>query len=103
MSFRLSKDPRFNDEIGQMTGCQAKSLLCHPIKNADDEIVGVAQLLNKSSGDGAFSQDDVKVNNSNNNKNDNNNNNTRSVYDETMQTNVNEYRHHHHNLLLLSP
>ncbi|KAL8594528.1 hypothetical protein ACOMHN_028882 [Nucella lapillus] len=52
-----AEDPRFNDAIGQMTGYQAESLLCHPIRNADDEIVGVAQLLNKTN-DEAFSKDD---------------------------------------------
>lgn len=61
VAFALLQDPRFNDEIGQITGCQAKSLLCQPIRNADDEIVGVAQLLNKTSGDGAFTEDDEKV------------------------------------------
>ncbi|PVD35849.1 hypothetical protein C0Q70_02818 [Pomacea canaliculata] len=52
------EDPRYNDEIAQMTGYKVESLLCHPIRNAEDEIVGVAQLLNKTTGDGFFNQDD---------------------------------------------
>ncbi|KAK7495656.1 hypothetical protein BaRGS_00013103, partial [Batillaria attramentaria] len=54
-------DPRYNDEISQMTGYKVESLLCHPIRNADDEIVGVAQVLNKSTEDGSFSKDDEKL------------------------------------------
>ncbi|XP_070174285.1 dual 3',5'-cyclic-AMP and -GMP phosphodiesterase 11A-like [Littorina saxatilis] len=57
----VHEDPRFNDEIALMTGYQTESLLCHPIRNADDEIVGVAQLLNKTTGEEGFSKDDEKL------------------------------------------
>lgn len=60
-SLLVFQDPRYNDEIAQMTGYKVESLLCHPIRNAEDEIVGVAQLLNKTTGDGFFNQDDETV------------------------------------------
>ncbi|XP_059173104.1 dual 3',5'-cyclic-AMP and -GMP phosphodiesterase 11A-like [Physella acuta] len=54
------QDPRYNDEMGKITGYQAETLLCMPIKNADNDIVGVAQALNKSKDEG-FSKDDEKM------------------------------------------
>ncbi|XP_035827579.1 dual 3',5'-cyclic-AMP and -GMP phosphodiesterase 11A-like, partial [Aplysia californica] len=33
------KDPRYNDELGRITGYHAETLLCMPIRNADNEIV----------------------------------------------------------------
>ncbi|CAL1544102.1 unnamed protein product [Lymnaea stagnalis] len=54
------KDPRYNDELGRITGYQAETLLCMPIKNADNEIVGVAQALNKNREE-EFTKDDEKA------------------------------------------
>ncbi|BFZ22439.1 hypothetical protein BsWGS_25478 [Bradybaena similaris] len=54
------KDHRYNDELVKITGYQAETLLCMPIKNADGEIVGVAQALNNNK-EGGFSRDDEKI------------------------------------------
>ncbi|XP_067686279.1 dual 3',5'-cyclic-AMP and -GMP phosphodiesterase 11A-like isoform X1 [Haliotis asinina] len=56
-----SEDPRYNDEIGRITGYRAEALLCQPIKNADDEIVGVAQVLNKTGSEKVFTKDDENL------------------------------------------
>ncbi|KAH9514240.1 hypothetical protein Btru_028469 [Bulinus truncatus] len=53
------KDSRYNDELGKITGYKTESLLCMPIRNGDNEIVGVAQALNKNKEEG-FSPDDEK-------------------------------------------
>ena len=37
------------------------ALLCQAIKNADDEIVAVAQVLNKTGSGTVFGKDDEKV------------------------------------------
>ncbi|XP_055859907.1 dual 3',5'-cyclic-AMP and -GMP phosphodiesterase 11A-like isoform X3 [Biomphalaria glabrata] len=54
------KDPRYNDELGKITGYQTETLLCMPIRNADNEIVGVAQALNNNKEEG-FTQEDEKM------------------------------------------
>lgn len=43
-------DARFNPEVDRKTGYRTKTILCMPMKNKDDEIVGVFQLLNKRRG-----------------------------------------------------
>jgi adenylate cyclase len=43
-------DKRFNRNIDESTGFSTKCILCVPIKTVKDEIVGVAQLLNKKKG-----------------------------------------------------
>uniref|UniRef100_A0A673B5X9 Phosphodiesterase n=1 Tax=Sphaeramia orbicularis TaxID=375764 RepID=A0A673B5X9_9TELE len=55
------EDPRFNAEVDQITGYKTQSILCLPIKNHRDEVVGVAQAINKKCGeDGAFTEQDEK-------------------------------------------
>ena len=54
------QDSRYNDEVDQITGYKTVSLLCMPIRNADDEIVAVAQVINKTNEKG-FTKDDEKV------------------------------------------
>lgn len=55
------EDPRFNAEVDLITGYKTQSILCLPIKNHKDEVVGVAQAINKKSGeDGAFTEQDEK-------------------------------------------
>ena len=54
------QDARYNDEVDRITGYTTASLLCMPVKNAEDEIVAVVQVINKSNGI-AFSKDDEKV------------------------------------------
>lgn len=55
-----NKDSRYNDEVDRITGYQTGSLLCMPVKNAADEVVAVAQVINKSNGIG-FTKDDEKL------------------------------------------
>ncbi|XP_076007832.1 cGMP-specific 3',5'-cyclic phosphodiesterase isoform X2 [Genypterus blacodes] len=55
------KDPRFNAEVDLITGYKTQSILCLPIKNHREEVVGVAQAINKKCGeDGAFTEQDEK-------------------------------------------
>ncbi|XP_074084428.1 cGMP-specific 3',5'-cyclic phosphodiesterase isoform X5 [Macrotis lagotis] len=55
------EDPRFNAEVDQITGYKTQSILCMPIKNHRDEVVGVAQAINKKSENGGtFTEKDEK-------------------------------------------
>ncbi|XP_077332954.1 cGMP-specific 3',5'-cyclic phosphodiesterase isoform X4 [Lithobates pipiens] len=55
------KDSRFNAEVDQITGYKTQSILCMPIKNHREEVVGVAQAINKKSGNnGTFTEQDEK-------------------------------------------
>ena len=49
-------DHRFNPEVDGKTGYRTKSILCMPMKNKEQKIIGVFQLLNKL--DGTFTFDD---------------------------------------------
>lgn len=49
-------DPRFNPDIDRATGYHTKTILCMPMRNKDEKIIGVFQLLNKR--DGVFTPDD---------------------------------------------
>ncbi|CAG13617.1 unnamed protein product, partial [Tetraodon nigroviridis] len=53
------QDSRFNAEVDLITGYKTQSILCLPIKNQRDEVVGVAQAINKKSSDGeaAFTEE----------------------------------------------
>ncbi len=50
------KDYRFNPDIDKKTGYRTKTILCMPIKNFNQEIIGVFQVLNKF--DETFTIDD---------------------------------------------
>ncbi len=50
-------DPRFNPEIDKKSGYHTRNVLCMPLKNKEDETVGVFQFLNKKQG--AFTDDDA--------------------------------------------
>ncbi|MBE7711490.1 MAG: GAF domain-containing protein [Cyanobacteria bacterium SIG31] len=50
------KDERFNKNIDKKTGYRTKTILCMPIKNFNQEIIGVFQVLNKF--DETFTIDD---------------------------------------------
>ena len=50
------KDKRFNPEVDKKTGYRTKTILCMPIKNFNQDIIGVFQVLNKF--DETFSIDD---------------------------------------------
>ncbi|MCF6269601.1 MAG: ATP-binding protein [Melioribacteraceae bacterium] len=41
-----SSDSRFNDAFDRASGYKTKSVLCFPIKNKNDDVLGVIQLLN---------------------------------------------------------
>src|SRR5574344_2049068 len=49
-------DDRFNKEIDLQTGYRTKTILCMPIKNLKQEIIGAFQVLNKL--DGEFEEED---------------------------------------------
>ncbi len=49
-------DSRFNPEIDNQTGYKTKTILCMPIKNLQQEIIGAFQVLNKL--EGCFSDED---------------------------------------------
>ncbi len=51
-------DPRFDRSSDQRTGYRTRSMLCVPIKNRGQRVVGVLQLLNKT--DGAFGARDLE-------------------------------------------
>ncbi len=43
-------DPRFNPDFDRRTGFRTRSILCLPIRNQDDEVFAVTQLLNRKDG-----------------------------------------------------
>jgi sigma-B regulation protein RsbU (phosphoserine phosphatase) len=51
-------DPRFDRSLDQKTGYRTRSMLCVPIKNRGQRVVGVLQLLNKTNG--AFGPRDLE-------------------------------------------
>jgi K+-sensing histidine kinase KdpD len=53
------QDPRFNPEVDRKTGYRTKTMLCQPIKDKNDKIVGVFQLINKK--DGIFTKEDEEM------------------------------------------
>lgn len=52
-------DPRFNSEVDRKTGYKTETILCMPMRNRSNEIVGVFQVLNKSGG--PFTQTDEEL------------------------------------------
>ncbi|XP_059488412.1 cGMP-specific 3',5'-cyclic phosphodiesterase [Neocloeon triangulifer] len=55
------EDSRFNAEIDMKTGYKTDVILCLPICNYEGEVIGVAQIINKTDGSKEFSQRDVEV------------------------------------------
>ncbi len=49
-------DPRFKESVDRESGYETKSMLCFPIRNKREEIIGVLQLLNSMNG--KFSEQD---------------------------------------------
>lgn len=43
-------DPRFNSEIDQKTGYKTNLMLSMPICNYEGDVIGVAQIINKTDG-----------------------------------------------------
>ncbi|XP_043192163.1 cGMP-specific 3',5'-cyclic phosphodiesterase-like, partial [Amphibalanus amphitrite] len=55
-------DPHFSPEVDEMTGYKTGSLLCMPICNHADEVIGVAQIINKQGAEcSAFTEADVQI------------------------------------------
>ena len=42
---------RFNQEVDRRTGYRTRNILCVPIRNKNQEVIGVTQVLNKHTGD----------------------------------------------------
>ncbi|XP_031641164.1 cGMP-specific 3',5'-cyclic phosphodiesterase [Contarinia nasturtii] len=55
------EDPRFNCEIDQKTGYRTKNILSMPICNYEGDVIGVAQIINKTKAPGEFTEHDVEV------------------------------------------
>ena len=52
-------DPRFNRDIDEQTGYTTRSIVCAPVTTARGAVIGVAQVLNKRSGD--YDADDLAL------------------------------------------
>lgn len=55
------QDERFNKEIDLQTGYKTKTILCMPIKNLKQEIIGAFQVLNKINGEFSDEDEDLLV------------------------------------------
>lgn len=55
------QDNRFNKEIDLQTGYKTKTILCMPIKNLKQEIIGAFQVLNKFNGEFIEEDEDLLV------------------------------------------
>ncbi len=53
------EDPRFNREVDKATGYRTRALLCMPMRNRQQETIGVLQVLNKKQWGGHFDEKDV--------------------------------------------
>jgi two-component system response regulator HydG len=51
---------RFSEEMDKMTGYDTRSIICSPITNREDKIIGVIEILNKRNED-RFTVDDEKT------------------------------------------
>ncbi len=54
-------DARFNPDVDKTTGYKTKTMLCMPIKNNNQEIIGAFQVLNKNNGVFTKSDEDLLV------------------------------------------
>eukprot|EP00095_Tigriopus_kingsejongensis_P009245 maker-scaffold495_size155559-snap-gene-0.38 protein:Tk09245 transcript:maker-scaffold495_size155559-snap-gene-0.38-mRNA-1 annotation:"dual 3 -cyclic-amp and -gmp" len=54
------QDKRFNQEVDAMTGYRTRSMMCHPIKDCNGDVIGVAQVINKAN-DGSFNPNDQAI------------------------------------------
>ncbi len=53
------KDSRFDSSADSKTGFKTRSVLCMPMKNRKDEVIGVFQVLNKE--EGVFAKEDEEM------------------------------------------
>lgn len=54
------ENPNFNQAVDKKSGYRTKAILCMPIK-ADDQVIGVLQLMNKTTGNYVFTGEDEDV------------------------------------------
>jgi adenylate cyclase len=52
-------DERFNKDVDEQTGYETTSILCAPIRTANNQLIGVAQILNRQDGD--FTPGDLEL------------------------------------------
>ena len=52
-------DPRFNRQVDELTGYETRNLVCAPITTARGVVIGVAQVLNRRTGD--YGLDDLAL------------------------------------------
>ncbi|XP_070535432.1 dual 3',5'-cyclic-AMP and -GMP phosphodiesterase 11A-like [Ptychodera flava] len=55
------KDPLYEEEFHPCGVYQVKSLLCMPIRNSEDDVIGVVEVVNKHPDGTAFNRDDEKL------------------------------------------
>ncbi|CAH0554948.1 unnamed protein product [Brassicogethes aeneus] len=55
------KDPRFSSEMDRKTGYRTNLVLCMPICNYEGDVIGVAQIINKTNESKEFTPHDVEV------------------------------------------
>lgn len=55
------KDPRFNSAIDMRTGYKTHLILSMPICNYEGDVIGVAQIINKTNDSNEFTERDVEV------------------------------------------
>jgi adenylate cyclase len=53
------KDKSFNSSVDERTGYTTRNMICVPIKTVKDEVIGVAQVLNKKKG--RFTKEDLAL------------------------------------------
>jgi two-component system response regulator HydG len=56
----INDSSRFSAEMDDVTGFKTKSIICNPIHNREDKIIGVVEVINKRNED-RFSVDDEKI------------------------------------------
>lgn len=61
LNIDIQKDPsRFDLNLDEKSGLKTRSIMCHPIHNRDDKIIGVVEVANKRNQD-RFSVEDEKI------------------------------------------
>jgi len=53
------EDKSFNSSVDERTGYTTRNMICVPIKTVKDEVIGVAQVLNKKKG--RFTKEDLSL------------------------------------------
>lgn len=57
---RLTSSQHFSEELDEVMGIKTESVICHPIYNREEKIIGVIEAVNKREQD-RFSEDDEKA------------------------------------------